>query len=122
MVRCDVDPKEFGAKLRGKRKECKLSYQELAERCHVNHGYIRQLEAGNKLPSVSLLFIICDVLGTSPNYLFGYTEDNADKELLERIYQLTPEQKRVMLCILDAYLSLEKIETDIILPNLKKKH
>ena len=86
-----MDPKEFGAKLRGKRKECKLSYQELAERCHVNHGYIRQLEAGNKLPSVSLLFIICDVLGTSPNYLFGYTEDNADKELLERIYQLTPE-------------------------------
>ena len=107
-----MDPKEFGAKLRGKRKECKLSYQELAERCHVNHGYIRQLEAGNKLPSVSLLFIICDVLGTSPNYLFGYTEDNADKVLLERIYQLTPEQKRVMLCILDAYLSLEKIETE----------
>ena len=107
-----MDPKEFGAKLRGKRKECKLSYQELAERCHVNHGYIRQLEAGNKLPSVSLLFIICDVLGTSPNYLFGYTEDNADKELLERIYQLTQEQKRVMLCILDAYLSLEKIETE----------
>lgn len=64
-----MDPKEFGAKLRGKRKECKLSYQELAERCHVNHGYIRQLEAGNKLPSVSLLFIICDVLGTSPNCL-----------------------------------------------------
>ena len=107
-----MDPKEFGAKLRGKRKECKLSYQELAERCHVNHGYIRQLEAGNKLPSVSRLFIICDVLGTSPNYLFGYTEDNADKELLERIYQLTPEQKRVMLCILDAYLSLEKMETE----------
>ena len=107
-----MDPKEFGAKLRGKRKECKLSYQELAERCHVNHGYIRQLEAGNKLPSVSLLFIICDVLGTSPNYLFGYTEDNADKGLLERIYQLTPEQKRVMLCILDAYLSLEKMETE----------
>ena len=104
-----MDPKEFGAKLRGKRKECKLSYQELAERCHVNHGYIRQLEAGNKLPSVSLLFIICDVLGTSPNYLFGYTDD---KELLERIYQLTPEQKRVMLCILDAYLSLEKMETE----------
>ena len=112
MVRCDVNQKEFGAKLRGKRKECKLSYQELAERCHVNHGYIRQLEAGNKLPSVSLLFIICDVLGTSPNYLFGYTEDNADKELLERIYQLTPEKKRVMLCILDAYLNLEKMETE----------
>ena len=65
-----MNQKEFGAKLRGKRKECKLSYQELAERCHVNHGYIRQLEAGNKLPSVSLLFIICDVLGTSPNYLY----------------------------------------------------
>lgn len=100
-----MDTKKFGAKLRGKRKNCKMSYQELAEKCHVNHGYIRQLEAGNKIPSMSLLFILCDVLGTTPNYLFGYAEDNDDKELMKRIYQLTPEQKKVMLCILDAYLN-----------------
>lgn len=100
-----IDTKLFGNKLRGKRKECGLTYQELAERCHVNHGYIRQIEAGNKLPSMPLLFTLCDVPKTSPNYLFEYTDDNDDKELLKRIYQLTPEQKKAMLCILDAYIN-----------------
>lgn len=54
-----------------------------------------------------LLLTLCDVLVTSPNYLFEYAEDNDDKELLERIYKLTPEQKKAMLCMLDAYISFK---------------
>lgn len=47
-----MEMKRFGEKLRGKRKEHGMSYQELADQCHINHGYIRQLESGKKLPSV----------------------------------------------------------------------
>lgn len=99
-----MDAKRFGAKLKGKRKEKGLSYQELADLCHVNYGYIRQLESGNKIPSMSLLFNLCDILNTSPNYLFEYVDDNEDKELLARIYKLSPEQKQLAICMLDAYL------------------
>lgn len=100
-----MDAKRFGAKLKGKRKEKGLTYQELADICHVNHGYIRQLEAGNKIPSMSLLLTLCDILNTSPNYLFEYADDDEDKEFLERIYKLSPEQKQLVLCMLDAYLT-----------------
>lgn len=100
-----MDAKRFGAKLKGKRKAKGLTYQELADKCHVNHGYIRQMEAGNKIPSMSLLLTLCDILNTSPNYLFEYVDDNEDKELLERMYKLSPEQKQLVLCMLDAYLT-----------------
>lgn len=99
-----MDAKRFGAKLKGKRKEKGLTYQELADICHVNHGYIRQLESGSKIPSMQLLFTLCNVLKTSPNYLFEYVDDSEDKELLERIYKLSPEQKQLTIRMLDAYL------------------
>ena len=108
MMEVIMDKKHFGMKLRGKRKACGMTYQELADRCHVNHGYIRQLEAGSKLPSMQLLFTLCDVLGTSPNYLFEYAEDGEDKQLLERIYRLTSEQKNAMICMLDAYIKFNE--------------
>ncbi|WP_138262274.1 helix-turn-helix domain-containing protein [Enterocloster clostridioformis] len=103
-----MDIKRFGKKLREKRKARGLTYQELADLCHINHGYVRQLEAGSKLPSMPLLFSLCDILETSPNYLFEYAEDGDDKELLKRIYQLTPDQKKAMLCMLDAYIKFQK--------------
>lgn len=103
-----MEMKRFGEKLKGKRKEHGMTYQELADKCHINHGYIRQLESGKKLPSMQLLFTMCDVLETSPNYLFEYTEENDDKELLKRIYKLTPDQKKVMLCMLDAYIEFKE--------------
>lgn len=100
-----MDSKYFGFKLRETRKAMGLSSATLADLCHVNHGYIRQLESGLKFPSTQLLLAFCDILKTSPNYLYGYAEDNVDKEFLERLYQLTPDQKQTLLCLLDAYIT-----------------
>ena len=99
-----MNSKNFGKKLRDKRKANGLSYTELADLCHVNEGYIRQLESGLKFPSTQLLLILCDVLKTSPNYLYEYPEDTEDKEILSRIYQLTPIQKETLLVLLDSYI------------------
>lgn len=100
----DMDLKRFGQKLKEKRKQNGHSCQELADICHVNDGYIRQLEAGRKCPSMPLILSMCDVLGTSPNYLFEYEEETIDKEILERVNKLLPEQKEEVLYMLDAYL------------------
>ncbi len=42
-----MDMKRFGKKLREKRKYHGMMYQELADLCYINHGYVRQLEAGS---------------------------------------------------------------------------
>lgn len=99
-----MELKRFGKKLKEKRKEFGYSCQELADICHVNDGYIRQLEAGLKCPSVQLIFALCDVLQTSPNYLFEYAEESEDKELVTKINKLLPEQKKILMCMLDAYI------------------
>lgn len=105
-----MDTKRFGKKIREKRKECGLTIQQLADLCHINDGYIRQMESGRKIPSMPLLISLCDILETSPNYLMEYVEDNDDRAILERIYKLMPEQKHAMLCILDAYLSHVEVD------------
>ena len=70
----------------------------------MNQGYIRQMEAGHKCPSMPLIFSMCDILKTSPNYLFEYEEENIDKEIRSRINKLLPEQKEQLLYMLDAYI------------------
>lgn len=99
-----MELKRFGQKLKEKRKQKGFTYRELADKCHINHGYIRQLEAGHKCPSMQLIFSLCDVLGTSPNYLFEYEEENEDTEILAMIHKLFPEQKKEVLYMLDAYI------------------
>lgn len=107
-----MDNKRFGKKIREKRKEHGLTSQQLADLCHINDGYIRQLESGRKIPSMPLLISLCDILKTSPNYLLEYVEDNDDQAILERTCKLMPEQKRTMLYILDAYLSYTETKND----------
>lgn len=100
-----MELKRFGKKIREKRKSKGLTNEQLADLCHINAGYVRQLEAGKKMPSMPLLVSICEILETSPNYLMEFAEDGDDKEILERAYMLSPDQRQVMLCVLDAYLA-----------------
>ena len=106
-----MDIKRFGKKLKEKRKQNGFTYQQLADTCHVNHGYIRQLESGLKMPSMQLMLSLCDILQTSPNYLL---EDNDDKEILERIYKLSPKQKQLLIYMLDSLINyMDKVDGEI---------
>lgn len=100
-----MEAKRFGRKIREKRKERGLTSKQLAELCHINDGYVRQLESGKKIPSMPLLISLCQILETSPNYLMEFADDNDDRQILDRIYKLTPEQKQVLICFLDAYIT-----------------
>lgn len=112
-----MNSKIFGQKIREKRKERGLSCSQLAELCNVNQGYIRQIEAGVKFPSAQLLLILCKILNTSPNYLYEFSEDQEDKEILSKIYKLTPAQKQLVIYLLDAFIKYKSDTTDI---NIKK--
>lgn len=102
-----MDLKVFGKKIREKRKAFNLSLQEFADICHINIGYLRQIEAGLKFPSTQLLLVLCNELKTSPNYLLEYADDTDDQEIYSRIYRLRPDQKKLMICLLDVYLNFD---------------
>ena len=75
----------------------------------VNEGYIRQIEAGS-VPSIQLVIQMCNLLNTTPDYLLGYAvgASNEEKMLLAKIYELTPEEVRAALYLLDQYLEYKK--------------
>lgn len=103
-----MDARSFGKKIKEKRKEHGLKSEQFADLCYINEGYVRQLESGKKIPGMPLLIRMCEILETSPNYLMDFVEDNDDREFLKRAYKLSPNQKRAMLCILDAYIKYEQ--------------
>lgn len=97
--------KNFGKRLKIKRKAAGYSCLEVAEKCFVNEGYIRQIEAGT-IPSIQLLIQLCNILNTSPNYLLGYVtiSDSEEEVLVKKILRLTPESVTLVEFLLDKYL------------------
>lgn len=68
--------KRFGEKLHILRTSRGLTLKELAHQLgHVAHGYISELEAGKKLPSVELTLSVA--------HLFGISTDELLKDELE---------------------------------------
>lgn len=107
-----MNDKNFGRRIQLARKALGLSCMEVADKCYINVGYYRQVEAG-AIPSVQLLLQLCNLLSTSPNYLLGFAigENSEETLILKRICNLTPEEMRLCLYFLDKYL--EYSERDI---------
>ena len=55
-----MEAKRLGRKIKEKRKEHGLTSEELADKCFINEGYVRQLESGKKIPSMTLLIRMCE--------------------------------------------------------------
>lgn len=95
---------DFGKRLRHKRKLKGLSCEELADMCFINRGYLRQVESGD-IPGLALLINICDILETSPNYLFGFSEDMKDDQILiDKITSLSDKQQKQVLNLINVYV------------------
>ena len=94
----------FGRRLQEKRKNHNLTCEELADKCFINAGYLRQVESG-EIPGISLLIQFSDLLDTSPSYLLGFPDDlqEEDSTLIEKINSLDKEQQKVVLYLLNAY-------------------
>lgn len=51
------------------RKDKGLTSEQLSELCGVNAVHIRRIESSGSLPSFSIFLKICNVLGSSADYL-----------------------------------------------------
>lgn len=95
---------DFGKRLQTIRKQHGLSCEELADKCFINQGYLRQVESG-EIPGLALLLNFCDILETTPNYLFGFSEDMQDDQaLIEKITSLSDKQQKQVLSLINAYV------------------
>ncbi len=89
-----------GARIRFFRQKQGLTVNGLAYLAGISQSYLRDIELGNKQPTVEYLSYICDALKISLEYFF--TDDETQDRLLTAIKKLTEEQKATLINFLEA--------------------
>lgn len=59
----------FGEQLRKVRRDKGLTQQEIALRCKMSLRFYQDMEAGNKQPTITTLFKLCEAIGLAPDKL-----------------------------------------------------
>ena len=86
--------------------------ERLAETCSINATYLRQIEAGSKVPSLPVFVSLCQALNVSPTYLLVEVlpqQGNQDMDaLLELLQTATPKQLNMMASMIRSALEASK--------------
>ena len=95
----------IGEKITYYRKKKNYSVNKLANLAGISQSYLRDIELGNKNPTIEFLSYICEALNIS---LKDFFDDDAssllDDPLICRIYQLSPKQKDALLTFLNTLM------------------
>ena len=95
---------DIGKRITFLRTQKNYTVNRLANKAGISQSYLREIELGNKNPTVEILSYLCEVLEISLSYFF---DDNAplgflEDPLVKRIYELSPKQRATLLGFLDA--------------------
>ena len=60
-----MDKKLLGKRINTARKERGWTSERLSEACNINATYLRQIEAGTKVPSLQVFVLLCEARGWS---------------------------------------------------------
>lgn len=103
-----MDKKLFGKRINVARKEQKMTGDKLAEACNISPTYLRQIEAGTKLPSLPVFVALCQALKASPSYLLIDSLEGNEARDMDTLFDLwkkaTPSQIRMMTAMIQAAL------------------
>ena len=101
-----VDKKLLGRKINAARKDRGITGEQLAELCSINATYLRQIEAGAKIPSLPVFVTICKELKASPSYLLADSLEGSGAEDMDVLFDLwkkaTPGQIQMMTAMIRA--------------------
>lgn len=103
-----MDRKLLGRQINLARKDRGLTSEKLSEACNINATYLRQIEAGAKMPSLPVFVTLCRELKVSPSYLLvEVLPDTEIKEmdtLLELWQTATPKQIKMITSMVQSAL------------------
>lgn len=87
------------------REQKGITVNKLANLAGISQGFLRDIELGNKKPTIETLSYICDALEISLKDFFDddLFKQFPENELLNEIYKLTPEQRKLFLQLLRSF-------------------
>jgi len=107
MTEQELFLQEVGRRIAERRKQLGMTQEMLAERGDMTPQFVSYAEAGKRAMRPENLLKLASALGVSADYLL--TGDIIDKDLLllsEKLRRLTPEQVRIVECIIDECVRL----------------
>ncbi len=92
----------IGEKIKYFRTQKDISTNKLANMAGISQSYLRDVELGNKNPTIEILYLICQALDITIIQFFDdrNSELISEDPLIQRIYQLSPQQKAALLAFL----------------------
>ena len=88
------------------RAERGMTKSSLADFACLERRYLRDIELGNKNPTIEILSYICEALNISLREFFDEQTNGqfCDDPLIAKVYRLTPKQREALLVFLDSIL------------------
>ena len=103
-----MDKKTLGLKIRQARRDKKWTQEYLAEKADISVIYIGEIERGIKMPSLNVFLRIVEAMNISVDYLLRDEISSAKmyvmNDITEKLERLTPQQRKTVSDIIDAYL------------------
>lgn len=98
----------LGNCIRNARNSCRLTQQELADKCNISVKTIQNIESGKMNPSYEILLSLVRCLGISADTLFYPETETADEDLkylIGRYYACDPQSRKTLI---GTYLALSE--------------
>lgn len=93
-------PLPFGALLKARRRQARLSQKDLADMMHVTRNTVINWEADKSRPDYALLPVLCTLLNIRLHELFGMPPENGlsalENRIVENVRTLSPASRRVV--------------------------
>lgn len=103
----DTTLQQIGRRLYERRKQLRMTQDELAEQADVTAQTISTAELGKKAMRADTIIRVCGALDISADYLlFGYVSTQDLSILSQKVSQLTPEQYRHLEDVIDSFVAI----------------
>lgn len=91
-----------GDRLRFFREQKQISTNKLANLAGISQSYVRDIELGNKNPTIEIIFQLCRALDISLKDFFDDENNLLNNDpLITRIYRLSAAQREALLTFLN---------------------
>ncbi|MBQ7120427.1 MAG: helix-turn-helix transcriptional regulator [Oscillospiraceae bacterium] len=92
---------DVGKRIKFFREKRKLTVNRLANMAGVSQSYLRDIELGNKQPTVEYLSYICEALNISLSLFFS--DEQTDETLANLIKKLSNDQKQALIKLIESF-------------------
>lgn len=96
---------EVNKKITFLREQKGLTVNKLANQAGISQSFLREIELGNKKPTIETLSLVCSALDVSLKDFFddSFETNLQNDELLQEIFRLTPEQIKLLTAFLKSF-------------------